>query len=150
MEWRTNGRFPSLKALREIIALPSVVIGPVKWPKTTKRDKPSALLADTYAGKATPEQAKKAFEAAAKEAKASQKVQGTFQRFRGLFHQWKEPMYSVSMTTRLGLATVLGAIAVVILAHSKDHAPITNRCKGENCTITAIDEVMRNKVPKSA
>ena len=59
-------------------------------------------------------------------------------------------MYSVSMTTKLGLATVLGAIAVVILAHSKDQAPITNRCKGENCTITTIDEVMRKKVPKSA
>ncbi len=63
--------------------------------------------------------------------------------------QWKAPVFSVSMTTRLGLATVLGAIAVVILAHSKDQAPITNRCKSENCTITTIDEVMRKKVPKS-
>jgi hypothetical protein len=59
-------------------------------------------------------------------------------------------MYSVSMTTRLGLAAVLGAITVVILAYSKDQAPITNRCKAENCAIsTNIGQAMRKKVSTS-
>jgi hypothetical protein len=58
-------------------------------------------------------------------------------------------MYSVSMTTRLGLATVLGTIAIVILAHSKDQASTPKQCKGENCAVSAIDQIIRKKAPKS-
>ena len=54
-------------------------------------------------------------------------------------------MYSVSMTTRLGLAAVLGAIAIVVIADGKDQAPVT--CKGETC---ANGQVMSKKIPKSA
>jgi hypothetical protein len=61
-------------------------------------------------------------------------------------------MYSVSMTARLGLAAVLAAIAVVILAHSKDQAPVTNRCKAGNCAVSTanIDQVVRKNIPKGA
>jgi hypothetical protein len=58
-------------------------------------------------------------------------------------------MYSVSMTTRLGLATVLGTIAIVIFAHSKDQAFTTKQFKGENCAVSTIDQIIRKKAPKS-
>jgi hypothetical protein len=59
-------------------------------------------------------------------------------------------MYSVSMTTRLGLVTVLGAIAVVIIAHSQDRASISNQCKAEHCAIgTNIAQIIPKKVSKS-
>ena len=56
----------------------------------------------------------------------------------------------LSMTIRLGLATVLGAIAVVILAHSKDQIPITDQCKAGSCAVSAkTAQVERKKVPKA-
>ena len=60
-------------------------------------------------------------------------------------------MYSVSMTTRLGFAAVLGAIAVVVIASGKDRASITTQCKTENCAVstTNIGQVTSKKVPKS-
>jgi hypothetical protein len=64
--------------------------------------------------------------------------------------QWKAPVYSVSMTTRLGFATVLGAIAIVVIAHSKDEAPAPKQCKADNCAVSTIDQIIRQKVPKSA
>jgi hypothetical protein len=64
--------------------------------------------------------------------------------------QWKALMYSVSMTTRLGLATVVGTIAIVILAHSKDQASTPKQCKVENCAVsTNIGQSTRKKIPKS-
>ena len=54
-------------------------------------------------------------------------------------------MYSISMTTRLGLMALLGAIAIVVIADGKDQAPFT--CKGETC---ATSQVMSKKIPKRA
>lgn len=48
----------------------------LKWPSTPKRDKAAKLVADAYAGKAKITDAKKAFEAAAKEAQVWCKPQG--------------------------------------------------------------------------
>ena len=46
--------------------------------------------------------------------------------------------------------TVLGAIAVVIIAHSQDQASNPNQCKAEHCAIgTNIGQIIRKKVPKS-
>jgi hypothetical protein len=63
--------------------------------------------------------------------------------------QWKAPMYSVSMTTRLGLAAVVGTIAIVILAHSKDQVSTPKQCKDENCAVSTTDQIIGKKAPKS-
>jgi hypothetical protein len=54
------------------------------------------------------------------------------------------------MTTRLGLATVLGAVAIVVIAHSKDEASDPKQCKADNCTVSTIDRIIRQNGPNSA
>jgi Protein of unknown function (DUF982) len=49
----------------------------LKWPKTRKRDEAATLLADAMAGMADIKQTKKAFEAAAKEAKVWVQYRGS-------------------------------------------------------------------------
>jgi len=34
-------------------------------------------------------------------------------------------------------------------AHSKDQASTPKQCKGENCAVSAIDQIIRKKAPKS-
>jgi hypothetical protein len=81
---------------------------------------------------------------------ALQKFEEHFNTFMGLSpDQWKAPMYSVSMTTRLGLAAVVGTIAIVILAHSKDQVSTPKQCKDENCAVSTTDQIIGKKAPKS-
>ena len=54
------------------------------------------------------------------------------------------------MTARLGLAAVVGTIAVMILANSKDQVSITGQCKLANCAVkTNINQIMPTKAPKT-
>lgn len=67
-------------------------------------------------------------------------------------------MYNLSMTATLGVAAVIGTIAVVILggskeqilAQGKDQASIPSQCKTEKCLVSAdVDRTIRKKVAKA-
>jgi hypothetical protein len=62
MDWAKIG------LIRQIRSLEAAAEQLIKWPNTKKRDKAAMLVANAYAGKTNIEAAKKAFEAAAKEA----------------------------------------------------------------------------------
>jgi len=55
--------------VRQVSSVEAAAEELLKWPNSRKRDKAATLIADAHAGKADVDQAKKAFEAAAKEAK---------------------------------------------------------------------------------
>jgi hypothetical protein len=57
-------------------SLEAAAVELLKWPKGPKRDRAARLVADAHSGKASPEAAKKAFEAAAKEAKVWVRYRG--------------------------------------------------------------------------
>jgi len=63
IDWATPGK------IRQVSSVEAAGEELLKWPKTKKRDKAATLLADAMAGMADMAKTKKAFEAAAKEAK---------------------------------------------------------------------------------
>lgn len=65
--------------IRQVNNLETAAQELLKWPKSKKRDKAAQLVADAYDGKAKVADAKKAFEAAAKEAKVWCRPQGWMQ-----------------------------------------------------------------------
>jgi hypothetical protein len=67
-------------------------------------------------------------------------------------------MYNLSMTATLGVAAVVGTIAVVILGGSKeqilalgkDQASVPTQCNTEKCPVsTNVDRIIRKKVAKA-
>jgi hypothetical protein len=63
IDWARPGK------IRQISSVEAAAEEFLKWPKTKKRDRAATLLADAMAGTADMTKTKKAFEAAAKEAK---------------------------------------------------------------------------------
>ena len=64
IDWAKPGR------IRQVSSVEAAGEELLKWPKTKKRDNAATLLADAMAGMADIAKTKKAFEAAAKEARA--------------------------------------------------------------------------------
>ncbi len=54
-------------------------------------------------------------------------------------------MKSISMTTLLGVAAVLGPVMIAVLAQSEDRAMLTKKCVGENCAVSS-GQMTRAKV----
>jgi hypothetical protein len=70
MDWAKVG------LVRQVSSVEAAAAELIKWPTSKKRNKAAILIDDAYAGKADVEKAKKAFEAAAKEA-------GVWVKYRG-------------------------------------------------------------------
>jgi hypothetical protein len=54
-------------------------------------------------------------------------------------------MKSISTTTLLGVAAVLGPVMIAVLAPSEDRAMQTKKCVGENCAVSS-GQTTRKKV----